>query len=116
MTYKALQFSDQMGDLADATGISIAKILQLSNASERAGGNFEGGSKAITKFIQNIDAAATGSDAMQKSFAKVGVSLEDLANLSEEELLSKASQGLADLGKGATQTGLKMTCLANHYV
>jgi lambda family phage tail tape measure protein len=108
MTYKALQFSDQMGDLADATGISIAKILQLSNASERAGGNFEGGSKAITKFIQNIDAAATGSDAMQKSFAKVGVSLDDLANLSEEELLSKASQGLADLGKGATQTGLKM--------
>lgn len=108
MTYKAMQFSDEMSDLADATGISIAKILQLSNASQRAGGNFEGGSKAITKFIQNIDAAASGSDEMQKSFAKAGVSLDDLANLSVEQLLNKTSQGIAKIGDEATLTGTKM--------
>jgi lambda family phage tail tape measure protein len=108
MTYKAMQFSDEMSDLSDATGLSIAKILQLSNASQRAGGNFEGGSKAITKFIQNIDAAASGSDEMQKSFAKAGVSLDDLANLSVEQLLNKTSQGIAKIGDEATQTGTKM--------
>jgi lambda family phage tail tape measure protein len=108
MTYKALQFSDQMSDLADATGVSIAKVLQLSNATERAGGNFEGGSKAITKFIQNIDAAASGSQEMQNSFAKAGVSLNDLANLSVEQLLNKTSQGIANIGDKATQTGAKM--------
>jgi lambda family phage tail tape measure protein len=108
MTYKAMQFSDEMSDLSDATGINISKILQLSNATQRAGGNFEGGSKAITKFIQNIDAAASGSDEMQKNFAKAGVSLSDLANLSEAELLNKTSQGIADIGNKAAQTGLKM--------
>jgi len=108
MTYKAMQFSDEMSDLADATGLSIGKILQLSNASQRAGGNFEGGSKAITKFIQNIDAAASGSDEMQKSFAKAGISLDDLANLSVEQLLNKTSQGIAKIGDEATQTGTKM--------
>ncbi len=108
MTYKAMQFSDEMSDLADATGLSIGKILQLSNASQRAGGNFEGGSKAITKFIQNIDAAASGSDEMQKSFAKAGVSLDDLANLSVEQLLNKTSQGIANIGDKAAQTGTKM--------
>jgi lambda family phage tail tape measure protein len=108
MTYKAMQFSDEMSDLADATGLSIAKILQLSNASQRAGGNFEGGSKAITKFIQNIDAAASGSDEMQKSFAKVGVSLSDLANLSEAELINKTSQGITKLGTESEKTGSKM--------
>ena len=108
MTYKAMQFSDEMSDLADATGLSVAKILQLSNASQRAGGSFEGGSKAITKFIQNIDAAASGSDAMQASFAKAGVSLEDLANLSEAELIDKVSQGITKLGTESEKTGVKM--------
>lgn len=108
MTYKAMKFADEMSDLSDATGLSVAKILQLSNASQRAGGNFEGGSKAITKFIQNIDAAASGSDEMQKSFAKAGVSLDDLANLSVEQLLNKTSQGISKIGDEATQTGTKM--------
>lgn len=108
MTVKALQFSDQMADLSDATGLSIAKVLQLSNATERAGGNFEGGSKAITKFIQNIDAAVSGSDEMRDSFAKAGVSLNELANLSVEQLLNKTSQGIANIGDEATQTGAKM--------
>jgi lambda family phage tail tape measure protein len=108
MTYKAMQFSDEMSDLADATGVSIAKVLQISNAAQRAGGNFEGGSKALTKFIQNIDAAASGSDEMQKSFAKAGVSLSDLANLTEAELINKTSQGIANIGNEATKTGVKM--------
>ena len=108
MTYKAMQFSDEMSDLADATGVSIAKVLQISNAAQRAGGNFEGGSKALTKFIQNIDAAASGSDEMQKSFAKAGVSLSDLANLSEAELIDKVSQGITKLGTESEKTGVKM--------
>lgn len=108
MTYKALQFSDQMGDLSDATGVSIAKILQLSNATERAGGNFEGGNKALTKFIQNIDAAVGGSQPLLDSFEKIGVSTKDLADLSIEQLLNKTSQGLANIGDKATQTGVKM--------
>ena len=108
MTYKAMQFSDQMSDLADATGVSIAKVLQISNAIQRSGGNFEDGSKAITKFIQNIDAAASGSDEMQKSFAKAGVSLSDLATLSEAQLIDKVSQGITKLGTESEKTGVKM--------
>jgi lambda family phage tail tape measure protein len=108
MTYKAMKFADEMSDLSDATGLSVAKILQLSNASQRAGGNFEGGSKAITKFIQNIDAAVSGSDEMRASFLKAGVSIEDLGKLSESELIDKASQGIANMGNAATQAGTKM--------
>ena len=108
MTVKALQFSDQMSDLADATGVSIAKVLQLSNAMQRAGGEIGDGSKALVKFAQSIDSAANGSAQMQESFAKAGVSLKDLASLSVEELLNKTSQGIAKIGDKATQTGLKM--------
>lgn len=108
MTVKALQFSDQMSDLSDATGLSIAKVLQISNAMQRAGGEFGDGSKALIKFSQSIDAAANGSQEMQNSFAKVGVTLQDLATLTEEELINKTSKGIAAIGDKATQTGLKM--------
>jgi lambda family phage tail tape measure protein len=108
MTYKAMQFSDQMSDLADATGVSVAKVLQIANASQRAGGSFEDGSKALTKFVQNIDSAAGGSQQMQDAFARVGVSLKDLANLSVEQLVDKTSKGIASIGDKASQTGAKM--------
>lgn len=108
MTVKALQFSDQMSDLSDATGVSISKVLQMSNAMQRAGGEIGEGSKALTKFTQNIDAAAGGSKEMQEAFAKAGISLKDLASLSVEELLNKTSQGISKIGDKASQTGLKM--------
>lgn len=108
MTYKALQFSDQMSDLSDATGVSISKVLQMSNAMQRAGGEIGDGSKALVKFTQNIDAAAGGSQQMQDAFAKAGISLKDLASLSVEELLNKTSNGIAKVGDKATQTGLKL--------
>jgi lambda family phage tail tape measure protein len=108
MTYKALQFSDQMQDLSDATGVSVAKVLQMSNALERAGGDFNGGTKALVRFSQTINEAASGSQSAQDAFAKAGVSLKDLASLSIEELLNKTSQGIANIGDKATQTGLKM--------
>lgn len=108
MTYKALQFSDQMADLSEATGVSVAKVLQMSNAMQRAGGEIGGGTKALTRFTQNINEAVDGSQSMQDAFAKAGVSLQDLASLSVEELLNKTSQGIANIGDKATQTGLKM--------
>jgi lambda family phage tail tape measure protein len=108
MTYKALQFSDQMADLSEATGVSVAKVLQMSNAMQRAGGEIGGGSKALVRFTQNIEEAVNGSQNMQDAFAKAGVSLQDLASLSVEELLNKTSQGIANIGDKATQTGLKM--------
>lgn len=108
MTYKALQFSDQMQDLADSTGVGVAKILQMSNALERAGGDMGGSSRALTRFTQSIDAAANGSQAAQDSFKQAGVSLKDLASLSIEQLLDKTSQGIASIGDKAQQTGLKM--------
>lgn len=108
MTYKALQFSDQMSDLSDATGVSVAKVLQISNAVERAGGKFEDGSKGLLKFAQVIDQAASGSQAAQDAFAKVGITVKDLETKSITELVDKASSGLANIGDKATQTGTKI--------
>jgi len=108
MVAKSLQFSDQMSDLSDATGISIAKILQLSDALEMSGGHADDAGKVIEKFAQNIDSAAQASKPLQDAFRRVGVTLEDLAHLSTEELLKKTTDGIANLGDKASQTGVKV--------
>jgi len=108
MTYKALQFADEMSDLSDATGISVGKIVQLSQALQQSGGRADDAGKVLVKFAQSVDEAASGSQKMQDAFAKAGVSLKDLANLSLEQLLDKTTNGLAKVGDKATQTGTKL--------
>lgn len=108
MTYKAMQFADEMSDLSDATSVSIARITQMSQALTMSGGRADDAGKILVKFTQNIDEAASGSQKMQDAFAKAGVSLNDLAKLSVEELLQKTTEGLAKVGDKATQTGAKM--------
>lgn len=108
MTYKAMQFADEMSDLSDATSVSIARITQMSQALIMSGGRADDAGKVLVKFTQSIDEAASGSQKMQDAFAKAGVSLNDLTKLSVEELLQKTTEGLAKVGEKATQTGIKM--------
>ena len=60
------------------------------------------------KFALAQDMAAKGSQDMQDDFAKVGITLNDLATLSDEDLFSKAVDGLAEMGDGAAQTAVSM--------
>jgi lambda family phage tail tape measure protein len=112
MVAKSLQFADSMQDLSDATGVSVAKIIQISDALEMSGGNAADAGKMIEKFASNIDAAAQGSKPLQDAFARVGVTLEDLRRLSTEDLLKKTSEGISGLGDKATQTGSKVELLS----
>lgn len=108
MTAKALQFSDQMSDLSDATDISIASILKISEALEQSGGHADNAGKNLTKFVQNIDEAAQGSKTAQEAFARAGVSLKDLASMSTEQLLNKTTEGIARLGNKVAETGVSV--------
>lgn len=111
MVAKSLEFSDTMSDLSDATDISIASILKISEALEQSGGHADNAGKVLTKFVQSIDEAAQGSKTAQDAFARAGVSLKDLANLSTEQLLNKTSAGIAKLGDVAAQTGTSFTLM-----
>lgn len=111
MVYKALQFSNQMSDLSDATEIGVASILKISDALEMSGGHADDATKMLSKFTQNIDVAAQGSKPMQDAFARIGVSLKDLKNLSNEQLFDKTTKGIANLGDVAARTGIAVTIM-----
>ncbi len=93
----ALQTADEIKDLASVTGIAVARIQEFRMALALSGGNAADSTKALTTFTKSIDEAAQGSLKAQNSFAELGVSLDDLKNLSTEELLKKTLEGLGKL-------------------
>jgi hypothetical protein len=103
----AVQMADGIVDLSESTGIAIDKIIGFQNAVKAAGGNSEGAAKGIQTLYLKIAEAINGSAEAQISLAEVGVTLNDLRKLSEEEILAKTIDGLAKLGTGAEKTALQ---------
>jgi lambda family phage tail tape measure protein len=102
----ALSMADNMADLAAATGISVGKIYGLSTALEQSGGSFEGGSMMIGKFAKALDEAVGGSEKAQEAFGKLGVSTQELATMTDEQLFQAAIDGLAGMEDGFAKTAL----------
>jgi lambda family phage tail tape measure protein len=108
MTYKALQLSDQIADLAAASELSISSVLKISDAFQQSGGKYDDAGKSIQKFSEVVDNAAKGSIELQKAFGSVGVSLSDLETMSVEQLFYKSVDGISKLSDSATRAGTKM--------
>ena len=109
---QTLGFADSIQDLSDATGIATANILGFQTAVQQSGGNAEAAGNAILKLVGNIEGAANGSAELQGAFAKVGVSLEDLRTLSEQDILKKTIEGLGKIGSVSEQVALKQQLLS----
>jgi lambda family phage tail tape measure protein len=102
----ALAMADNMADLAAATGISVGAIYSLSTALEQSGGSFDGGSMMIGKFARALDEAVGGSAKAQEAFSKLGISTQELATMTDEQLFQAAIDGLAGMEDGFAKTAL----------
>jgi hypothetical protein len=110
----ALEAADRISDLSDATGIAIVNIKSFETALETAGGKAKNVERAINGFVASIEAAADGSIKAREAFNKVGVSLEDIKDLSEQDLLDKTIKGLGRMkeeGKSASEIAATSTIL-----
>jgi len=93
----AVHAADQVVDLADANETTIGKVLELKYALVTSGGDISKLGQFYSSFTKAIDGAAQGSDALRDSFAAVGVSIKDIARLSQDELQNKTLRGLAQI-------------------
>jgi hypothetical protein len=94
----AIKFADDMQDLATATGIATNAIIGLSKTFQQNGGNAEQARASVLKLSQSIADASDGSNDLQVAFKRVGVSMKDLQNASEQDIMEKTIQGLAKIG------------------
>jgi len=102
----AVKYADAVQDVTMATGIATQNVLGFSQAVFLSGGDSEKAQQSLLKFVQTIGEAAEGSKTAQSAFAQVGVSLNDLRTLSEQDLLQKTITGLA----GITDASKTKTC------
>jgi hypothetical protein len=110
-----LNFADGIQDLSDATGIATANLLGFQKAVSAFGGNAETADKAVLRLVTNIGGAADGSAELQYAFGRVGVSLQDLATLSEADILKKTIDGLGRITNQSEQAILKQQLLGKEF-
>jgi lambda family phage tail tape measure protein len=102
----ALRYADAINDISEATGIGTANILGFSRAVAANGGSAESAQASILRLSQSIDEAASGSAKTQYQFAQIGVSLQDLATLSEQDILARTVEGLSKIEDNSRRIAL----------
>ena len=104
----ALKYADDLADVADANEVAIGTVLQLSNALANSGGKADNAGKMLSAFAKFIDDAAGGSEQAQKTAKALGVTLQDLGKLSQEELLNKLVANLSKVEDPITRNAKAM--------
>ena len=111
MTHAAMEFSNKIVETAKANEVATASILELSKALEENGGSANETGKIYSGFTTKLEAAIQGNAKAQESFLKLGVSLDDLRRLSEQELFEKTITGLSKMDDVAQRNGLAFQTL-----
>jgi lambda family phage tail tape measure protein len=104
----AVQYADQISDVAKANDMAVGTVLALNEAMVENGGNAEAASRMMSGFSKQVEAAASGTDKTRETFQKLGVSLQDLKKLSVDDLLIKTLKGLNDIQDSATRNAKAM--------
>lgn len=95
MTAQAFAYADQISDTAKANDLAVDSVLKLRNALALNGGEAESAGKFLASFTNSIEKAAQGSFETQQKFARLGVSLGDLASMDMQGLIDKTLDGLS---------------------
>jgi lambda family phage tail tape measure protein len=111
LTKGAMEYANQIVETAKANDIATESVLRLSKALELNGGQAEDSGKLYSGFTQKLESAVQGNATAQASFEKLGVSLKDLATLSEQDLFEKTINGLANMKDAAERNGLAFQTL-----
>ena len=91
----AIEKGDQLQDLANRFGISAVSIQEIGNAASLSGAGVEDVAAAMNKLSKNAGEAIGGNETMAESFAKIGLSVDDLKAMSPEDLFMSLSKAMA---------------------
>ena len=103
----AVNFADEIADIAQTNEIAVGTILEVSNALELSGGKSEDAAKMLAKFTQGIEKAIEGDDKAQRKLLKtIGITRDDLEHLSNTDLFMKMVDGLDNIGDATERNAI----------
>lgn len=104
----AVRMADQMVDVASAVGISAGRIYQLNAALEAAGGQFGNAGGLLRGFSQSLGDVEKGSKETLDALYKLGLSKDQIENLSDDQLFQTVVDGLGQMEAGFERNRLGM--------
>ena len=109
MAYKAMEYADRISDVATANDVAVKTVMALSEGLAQNGGEAENASKLLSSFTAKIDEAAQGGKDAQSTFARLGISLQDLGSKDITSLFDQAISSLAGMDDAVSRNAVAMT-------
>lgn len=103
--------ANSLTDSAKAAGLSTATLLAFSRAVQVSGGTMQSAAGGVDNFSQAIDSAATGAVQAQDRFLQLGITLQDLRTLSEEEIFKRMIAGLANIDDTSKRAAIAISIM-----
>ena len=97
LLHNALSFSNEIKDISQGFGISIAKTLQFRDALQTSGVSAEGASKMMSTLFSKIDDAKQGNEVVISQFERMGISFKELISMKPEDAINKIFKALANV-------------------
>jgi lambda family phage tail tape measure protein len=107
----ALKAADDVNDLSEAIGVTVAEIKNLQAAFAASGGDADGASTALIRLSKAVAEARQGNEGLRKTFEEVGVSQAMLARGNLSEILRQTFAGMEQLGPSVDRTATSMELL-----
>ena len=92
---RAINQGDQLQDLANRFGVAASAIQEIGNAASLSGGSVEDVAAAMNKLARNAGEAIGGNKQMAESFARIGLSTEQLMGMSPQDLFFALSRSVS---------------------
>jgi lambda family phage tail tape measure protein len=109
-----LRSADAIDDLSKATGLSIAVIDGFGNALQKSGGDATDAANLLGKFSQSLEELKEGSLESEYTLDQLGLTIEQLRGLSDEDALRTIIESLGKMPAGAERTALAMKLLGKN--
>ena len=110
-TVHAYAFGSEMQDMADRTGVSVEKLVVLTQAMKDNGIESEALLSATKKINVTMVDAAKGNATAAASFEQVGLHVKDLLDMDPGERFMAIGKAVGSLGHDATRSAAAVALL-----
>ena len=115
VTNQTAEYADEIDKLSERTGINREELQRWKYAASQSGADIGKLETGVKKLSDVMDDAINGNEKTQEAFTKLGISLDDLKNKSQEDIFSAVMNGLADMEQGAQRNALGNDLLGKSY-
>jgi hypothetical protein len=112
---KTAAAADEIDKLSERTGINREELQRWKYAAGQSGADISKLEVGIKTLSDQMDMAVSGNEKAAEGFAKLGISIDDLKNKSQEDIFEQVMASLGDMEQGAARNALGNDLLGRSY-